>query len=270
MKYRKINRCIFTAVLLCAVSLSGFSQSADSSSLTDKSEVFELSLRVDIPVAAAGTGIFVAGLLTEPATGAQADISRLIFPDNLSIFPYNYGMDFACEVLFGASLLLPAASFIGADFNSIMETGVMFIETMLLTFGTKDLIKDLVVRYRPYTYVSSPVDDDYMNSFPSGHTAVAFAISGFASYVFCGLNPDSEWKIPVVAASYSMAAATALLRIFSGNHFPTDVAAGAVIGTIYGIGVPWLHKSSTFGESGVAVDFTITEKPSMTVAYTVR
>ena len=66
-----------------------------------------------------------------------------------------------------------------------------------------------------------------------------------------------------------MAAATALLRIFSGNHFPTDVAAGAVIGTIYGIGVPWLHKSSTFGESGVAVDFTITDRiTSYNVCYT--
>lgn len=30
-------------------------------------------------------------------------------------------------------------------------------------------------------------------------------------------------------------------RVASGEHFPTDVAVGAVAGTAIGITVPWLH-----------------------------
>lgn len=66
--------------------------------------------------------------------------------------------------------------------------------------------------------------------------------AGFLSYTFCRYFPESKWKIPVIAASYSVAIGTAGLRIASGNHFLTDTIFGAALGTVCGIGVPLVHE----------------------------
>ena len=36
----------------------------------------------------------------------------------------------------------------------------------------------------------------------------------------------------------------AVERVLAGAHFPTDVAAAALVGTALGIGIPWLHARS--------------------------
>ena len=43
-----------------------------------------------------------------------------------------------------------------------------------------------------------------------------------------GWLPDSKWKVPVIAASYSLAALTGILRVASGEHFASDVLVGAL------------------------------------------
>ena len=82
---------------------------------------------------------------------------------------------------------------------------------------------------------------DWNESFPSGHTVLAFSGATFASYVFSKYFSDSPWKYAVTAASYSIAAATAVFRVAGGKHFLTDVLAGAALGTAIGFVVPWLH-----------------------------
>jgi undecaprenyl-diphosphatase len=42
----------------------------------------------------------------------------------------------------------------------------------------------------------------------------------------------------VTITSYALALATAALRVGSGNHFLSDVVAGALIGTVSGIVIP--------------------------------
>lgn len=63
-------------------------------------------------------------------------------------------------------------------------------------------------------------------SFPSGHTAQAFAVSG-ALYA-C----RSKWFAPVAVISVLLA----LSRMYLYVHFPTDVAAGIWIGWLCGWG----------------------------------
>ena len=153
--------------------------------------------------------------------------------DDLSLVP-------AIAVALSPAVLLTQPS------SEYLTIGLMYIESFAITYGSKELIKYLVHRERPYMYdANTPMslvqDEEHNESFLSGHTALAFNGASFASYVFCKYNPDSKWKIPVIAASYSLAAATATMRVASGCHFVTDVLAGAALGTVIGIAVPALH-----------------------------
>lgn len=64
------------------------------------------------------------------------------------------------------------------------------------------------------------------SSFPSGHTTQAFSLAS----VIAG-HYDEWW---VDALSYGIAGGVGLARIEQEAHFPSDVVAGAIIGTIVG------------------------------------
>jgi membrane-associated phospholipid phosphatase len=66
-------------------------------------------------------------------------------------------------------------------------------------------------------------------SFPSGHTAVAFATA-----LTLALAVRRWW---VVAAALAYAALMAYSRLYLGHHYPSDVAAGVVLGASIGAGV---------------------------------
>ena len=87
------------------------------------------------------------------------------------------------------------------------------------------IIKNIVDRTRPFdvihglqTLVKPPKDW----SFPSGHTAAAFA-SAYAIAKGYG----KRLGIP----AYALATAIAMSRIGVGVHYPTDVVVGAAVGT---------------------------------------
>lgn len=62
----------------------------------------------------------------------------------------------------------------------------------------------------------------YKSSFPSGHTASAFAVG----YLFCSYYTRRSWKALVVF----LAVLVGYSRVYIGVHFPMDVVAGAGIG----------------------------------------
>ena len=182
------------------------------------------------------------------------DISQVNKFDRIAMNPYSKPLDDTATVLNYISMASPALLAINRNGGDIATLGVMYLETMAGAYASKEILKKVIDRPRPYTYFEgAPEDeiDDWNNSFPSGHTTLSFASAGFISYVFSHYYPDSKWKAPVIAASYSLATATAVLRIMSGNHFMTDVLAGAVLGTIWGIGVPMLHTLGDNVEMGV-------------------
>lgn len=61
-------------------------------------------------------------------------------------------------------------------------------------------------------------------SFPSGHTALAFAFAGAVDEATAGWAP--------AAAAYAAAALTGASRVYDDKHWATDVAAGALVGAV--------------------------------------
>jgi undecaprenyl-diphosphatase len=100
----------------------------------------------------------------------------------------------------------------------------------LLATGMKHVVKRRVDRTRPYVVVDGGEYEmeagdgkaPEVNSFPSGHTAGAVAVAQA-----CG----REFPEHGVAAA-SAAAAVALIQIPRCAHYPSDLAAGAAIGSL--------------------------------------
>jgi undecaprenyl-diphosphatase len=167
--------------------------------------------------------------------------------DRKLMHSYSKKRDRAGDCLVALTMATPAVLAF-TEKEEWLTCGVMYAETLLIANGIKEMTKLTVTRARPYMYYEPstfPEDDiddgDWANSFPSGHSTIAFASATFTSYTFSKYFPDSSLKIPVIAGSYAMACGVAALRISSGNHFMSDVLAGAAIGTTVGFLVPWLH-----------------------------
>ncbi|MDM3870442.1 phosphatase PAP2 family protein [Porticoccus sp. W117] len=68
-------------------------------------------------------------------------------------------------------------------------------------------------------------------SLPSGHTSAAFLMAGILCHLFA----------PLVWPLYTWASLVGASRVFLGVHFPTDILAGAIMGSsIAFMAVPWL------------------------------
>ncbi len=88
---------------------------------------------------------------------------------------------------------------------------------------------------------SRPSGGHYL--FPSGH-----ATSAFTAATLIERNSGLPFGLP----AYGLAAFTAFERVEEGDHFPSDVLAGAAVGTLWASVVDHLHWGSGPGEGGIA------------------
>jgi undecaprenyl-diphosphatase len=104
------------------------------------------------------------------------------------------------------------------------------LAALLARFAVKGLILIFYANPRPYAgdfsthqLVSTPGED--FQSFPSGHALFFFAA---AAAIYC-------YDKKLGLAFFAAATVIGLARIFVGVHWPSDVLAGAVLGTITGL-----------------------------------
>jgi membrane-associated phospholipid phosphatase len=82
-----------------------------------------------------------------------------------------------------------------------------------------------LVNVAKYTIREQRPDGSSRNSFPSGHTATAFASATILHKEY-GLT-RSPWYS---AAGYALATATGVMRVMNNRHWASDILAGAAIG----------------------------------------
>jgi membrane-associated phospholipid phosphatase len=131
------------------------------------------------------------------------------------------------------------------------QTALITIEAMAVAMLLQGTTSALTQRERPYgrdcgTTVPGGLPECTNNaryrSFFSGHTSMSFA----AAAATCGnharfdLFADPYADAITCGTAFGSAAAVGMLRIVALKHYITDVAAGAAIGTLSGLGVPWL------------------------------
>lgn len=95
------------------------------------------------------------------------------------------------------------------------------VANVIITQG----LKKIVGRQRPYSEYPQLVNYyrfEKDSAFPSGHTSNAFAVATSLSLTF------KKWY--VVVPAYLWAAGAGYSRLYLGQHYPTDVLAGAAVG----------------------------------------
>ncbi len=111
-------------------------------------------------------------------------------------------------------------------FKKTRAAGVILVAAVVLTFFFNELaIKNAVNRERPCTIDPSiplAIEKPTSFSFPSGHTASAFAAVGALLFT------HKKIGIPLILFAVMMG----LSRIYLFVHFPTDVIAGAALGIL--------------------------------------
>lgn len=133
--------------------------------------------------------------------------------------------------------------------NYFFTDAVMLGEVYLTQLGINLIVKDISGRARPYAYnqdleYNIRTDKENSVSFYSGHTSTTAAFSFFAATVFAQQSENKNAKTIVWISAATLPAITGMMRIYSGQHFTTDVLAGYAIGAAIGYFIPKLHQTS--------------------------
>ena len=162
-----------------------------------------------------------------------SDIRESIAPD----FHYTYD-DW---LRYGPAALMAGLKVGGYESRS--SWGRMFVSDVFSVGAMAVTVKGL-----KYTIKRTRPDGSGHNSFPSGHTAIAFMTATM-------LHKEYGWRSPWFSiGGYTAAAVTGVSRLLNNKHWMTDIAAGAAIG-IGSVHLGYFITDKIFGEKGLAESF---------------
>jgi membrane-associated phospholipid phosphatase len=211
-------------------------------------EPFGLRLDVDLPVMVVSATIGATWLLRNelaPATCApRCDRADLAGFDRGVAGRYDSNARLASDLTVAALLAAGAGV-------SLLDGGWIDLaigaQSVLVSLAIAVTTMMAVRRPRPWLYGDeAPLADRERGgssmSFPSGHTASAFAVAVALFRIQRARRPGSSAPYWLLAGAGSVATLVGVTRVLAGDHFPSDVLAGAVLGSAIGWAVPELHR----------------------------
>jgi undecaprenyl-diphosphatase len=126
-------------------------------------------------------------------------------------------------LIIGALLLYLIGKYVNRKFYNV---GMSLLIGLVTSGIVVQIVKHLIGRARPRItdslVIIGPTFRGSYDSFPSGHTAMAFCLACILSHYF------PAYRIPF----YLFAILEGLARIDGTSHFPSDVLAGAIVGIV--------------------------------------
>ncbi len=202
----------FVGLLCVCISLSAMAQeiTENDSLQADSVKTFHFK-KVIIPAALIGYGVIgiesdqLKLFNTQIRDEVTEDIDEKITIDDFSQYAPAVSV-FALDV-FGVKAK-----------HSLRDRSVILATSYLIMSASVLSLKSITKIERP--------DGSSNNSFPSGHTATAFA---GAEFLWQEYKDKSIWY---GVAGYAAATGTGIFRMYNNRHWLTDVAAGAGIGIL--------------------------------------
>ena len=166
---------------------------------------------------------------------AELNTLRRINPNNPNSAVWNNLSNTSKYISVGVPVGYFVAGLIHDD-KALKQKAVYTAASILLNTASTTLLKNVVKRERPYnTYTGifpDKIESDY--AFPSGHTSSAFATATSLAIT------TKKWYVAVPAFAWS--ASVGYSRIYLGQHYPSDVIMGAIVGTSSAIICHWASK----------------------------
>lgn len=130
------------------------------------------------------------------------------------------------DVLFGAVVVLLVV--LGERWAAVVEV-VSAAGVGLLYF----LLQHFVGQPRPSAELVRVAGPIQMTAFPSGHLATFTAVFGFVAFLgYYRLSPSASRWLPV-ALVVALLALMSFARIYSGQHWASDVLGGCLLGALW-------------------------------------
>ncbi|MDR0769102.1 MAG: phosphatase PAP2 family protein [Dysgonamonadaceae bacterium] len=135
----------------------------------------------------------------------------------------------------------PAVAAFGMKLGGMKSAHKM--SDMLILYALSNVLEGGIVHTVKHITLRERSDGSSKKSFPSGHTATAFAAAEFLHQEY---GNKSVW---ISIGGYGMASLVGVARVFNNKHWVSDVVAGAGIGILSAKTVYWAYPylQKTFG-----------------------
>ncbi len=172
---------------------------------------------------------------TTYAQNWDIDLLKKINPQTPNSIVWRGASASAYSIAIAASAGILTTGFIEKN-KKLQYKGWEMVGSITINIAITEGLKYVVNRERPYDKYPQvhPYFIDPDPSFPSGHTSTAFATATTLSLEL------KKWY--VVVPVYVWAAGVGYSRLYMGEHYPTDVIGGAIVGTGSAFLSHWLSK----------------------------
>ncbi|MEP6675831.1 MAG: phosphatase PAP2 family protein [Ferruginibacter sp.] len=254
----------FLFIFLLSVSKQVNSQTAQDSSVVVKynspgtvfdGKPYHIKPKLDIPIAVGATAWTLYGFSVvynrDTVTAAELGTLNRNNVDNLdrgTTRNYSENARKASDKFFYGSMGLPFFLLLDKRIRKDAgNVGLLYLETMATTGTIYTIAAMSANRFRPYAYntdvpIAKRSRGGSRNSFFAGHPSIVGTSTFFIAGVYSHYHPEMKNKWILYTAAAAATLTTGYLRYKAGQHFPTDIIVGTLIGPTVGLLVPHFHN----------------------------